>query len=388
VRVLEVTDFYYPWIAGPAPFIRNLSVGLAERGHDVVIACPSPTGNPYDEPDSPPRHRVRTFPVPFGYRLRAGFPLVDLARFMRSWRPDVVHIHHPFPISLAAVLSAKMHGIPVVATNHTIPECTLFGIRSSSWYRPAERALAVEIKLVLRSADAVTTPTTTAANMLRELGFRGAVTPISNGVDTTRFRPDPDTRTADIPTILYTGRLDDDKDMDTLIQALPTVLSQVDAKVRIGGEGTDRIRLERLVADMGLSRQVSFTGYVSDEDLPAVYREATVYCISSRVELQSISTLEAMASGLPVVAVDAGALPELIRPGQNGFLSPPGDSETFADAIVAVLCDRCLARRYGDASRVIAQGHSTGAMISQYERVLDDVALRGAPGRAYGAVRG
>src|SRR5579862_3436961 len=155
MRILEATDFYYPWIAGPAPFIQNLSRGLVNCGHEVVIACPSPTGRPYDELGSPRLHRVRTFPIPFGYRLRAGIPLVDMHRVVRTWQPDVIHFHHPFPISVAAVFAAKTQHIPLVATNHTIPECTLYGLQRTPVRRPATIALSAYIRMILNRADAV-----------------------------------------------------------------------------------------------------------------------------------------------------------------------------------------------------------------------------------------
>lgn len=387
MKVLEATDFYYPWIAGPAPLIRNLADGLTVRGHEVIIACPSPTGSPYEEEPSPCRHRVRTWPSPFGYHLRVGFPAVDMWRLVKLWRPDVVHIHHPFPISLAALLAARSHNVPVVATNHTIPGCALFGIKGSLLFKPANALLSAHIRLVLSRADMVTTPTRTAASMLKDLGFTGQVRAISNGVDTERFRPSAEKKEP-IPTILYTGRLDDDKDMNTFVDAVPHVLSRVNAFFRIGGEGTDRARLERRVADLGVTHAVRFTGYVGDGELSAVYRTAHLYAISSRVELQSISTLEAMASGLPVVAVNDGALPELVTSHVNGLLSPPGDPRAFAGAIVSILQDDAMARRMGLASRMAAERHSVKEMITQYQSLLADVAFRSSPGVAYGIVGG
>lgn len=296
MRVLEATDFYYPWIAGPAPFIRNLSSGLVDRGHDVVIVCPSTTGSPYDEHGRPPAHRVRTWAVPFGYNLRSGLPYFDARRFVRAWRPDVVHIHHPFPISSIALVVARSEGIPVVATNHTVPSCTLFGLQNTMLYGPVSSVFGAYLKALLGKCSIVTTPTATAAAMLHDIGYRGSIRPVSNGVDTTRFRPLDSVapRSGDVPTVLYTGRLDDDKDMDTVIDAIPHVLEKQPARFRIGGEGTDRARLEAKVAGMGLSHAVEFTGYVSDIDLPHVYASADLYVIASRVELQSLSTMEAM----------------------------------------------------------------------------------------------
>ena len=373
MKVLEATDFYFPWIAGPAPFIRNLSSGLVERGHQVVIVCPSPDGPAVDEHGAPDLHRVRTWSIPFGFNLRSGLPLADVSRFVRRWQPDVVHIHHPFPISMSALMVARANHIPIVATNHTIPECTLYGIRASPAYRPASAAFAFYIRTVLSFAARITTPTATAAGMLRDMGVSGAITPISNGVDSDRFNMGRGRPANTKPVILYTGRLDQDKDMETLVRAIPRVLERFDARVRIGGEGTDRRHLEALTSDLGISKHVEYTGYVPDNELPDVYRNADLYAISSPVELQSISTLEAMASGLPIVAVNAGALPELVQDGLNGFLSPPGDSTAFARAIIRTLDDDGQRKQMGIESRRLAERHSIHDMVSAYEQLLQSV---------------
>lgn len=316
---------------------------------------------------------MRTWPIPVGHRLRAGFPLIDLPRFISAWHPDVVHIHHPFPISITALAAARLRSIPVVATNHTVPACTLFGLRRSWLYRPSSKALSLHIRAVLSAANLVTTPTRTAAGMLRDLGFRGQVAAISNGVDTHRFQPSPAQQDHEAPLVLYTGRLDDDKDVGTLVNAIPMVLERVLARFQIGGEGTDRPRLEALVRQSGVSQSVRFSGYVPNEDLAKTYQSASVYAITSPVELQSISTLEAMASGLPVVAVGAGALPELVRPDVNGFLVPPGDSAALSDALVQLISNASLRREMGARSRQMAEQHSLADTTSQYEQIFQRV---------------
>ncbi len=309
-------------------------------------------------------------PIPFGYQLRTGFPVGDLGRVIREWSPDVVHIHHPFPISIAGVVWSRLKRIPLVATNHTIPECSLYGMRESRFYQPLSNVMSFYIRMVLGRADVVTTPTPTAAAQLKALGFGKPVLPVSNGVDGDRFSPPQKPVKLDPPVVLYTGRLDAEKELDTLIEAVPYVHQETGARFRIGGEGSDRRRLEDLVARRGLQQFVEFTGYVSDEALPDVYREASVYAISSPVELQSISTLEAMACGLPIAAVDAGALPELVKPGINGYLAPRGDSRSFGEAIVRILNAEHGGQAMKAASRNLALQHGVSEMVSAYEDIF------------------
>jgi glycosyltransferase involved in cell wall biosynthesis len=224
----------------------------------------------------------------------------------------------------------------------------------------------------------VATPTDTAALSLRELGFRGAVEIISNGVDCIRFspgRPDDSLRSAlgidPGPVILYTGRLDADKDMDTWLRAVAVLRKTQSAQFVVGGNGADRARLERQAVEFGIGADVHFVGYVSEDRFPEIYRLADLYFISSPVELQSITTLEAMATGLPVVAARAGALPELVTDDQNGYLFAPGDASTAAHALACVLQDGEKGRAMGHESRVRALGHDLTESLAAYERLLE-----------------
>lgn len=380
MRVGLVTDFYYPWIGGPSAVIRNLGQGLSAVGHDVFVLAPSPDGRGRTERDSGLCiTRARTIPFPLGFGLRVAHrPLRDAGVWLDEVRPDVVHVHHPFPLSAAAILTARRRDIRVVATNHTVPECTLWGIKNVPLVYPtAYKAFGLWVNFLLGRCDCVATPTQTAANMMRAMGYRGHVTPISNGVDTGRFAPrapDHDLRLAlDLdgrPVVLYTGRLDADKDVETWFRAAEALARQMPVQFVIGGKGTARAWLEREVERAQLSEQVRFPGYLSDADFPRIYNLADIYFITSPVELQSISTLEALASGLPVVGVRAGALPELVTDGVNGALVEPGDWESAAAALAGILADDTRRSEMGHASHARAAAHDLKESVAAYEQFL------------------
>jgi len=398
VRLGFVTDLYYPWIGGPSILVRTLAQALARAGHSVSLLAPSPDGHPRVEAEGAVGvTRVRTVASPFGHNLRfAALPRQSVSRWLDETQPDVVHVHHPFPLSAAAVLAARRRGIPVAATNHTVPECTLWGIRGiSPLYRPAYSAFALWLRWMLSRCDAVVTPTATAVESLRRLGYRGDVGTISNGVDCNRFSPGPpdpglrDALNLDArPVVLYTGRLDADKDMQTWLRAAALLCRTVDAQFVVGGNGTDRSRLESLSRELGLDGRVRFIGYLPEESFPRVYRLADVYCITSPVELQSITTLEAIASGLPVAAARAGALPELVSDGQNGFLFEPGDSGCAARAMALLLQNEERRRSMSLNSRAIALRHEVTRTIAAYEKFLAMTSRmrRGAAGERAPAV--
>ncbi len=386
MKIGLVTDFYYPWIGGPAPLIRNLGHGLAARGHSVYLLCPSETGPPRSDTDGAIEvHRVRTLPVPFGYHMRVACnPLMDTSRWLDTVSPDVVHVHHPFPLSAAAAWLTARRKIPLIATNHTVPACSLWGVnRHHTLYRALSVALGKWITHVLDWCDEVTTPTRTAAGLLREMGYRDVVLPISNGVDTDRFAPGPYpfdlARRLGVegrPVVLYTGRLDAEKQMDVWLRAAALVARDSDALFLVGGQGTDRARLEALCRELGLQDRVRFFGYLDEPEYPSVYRLADVFCITSTVELQSIATLEAISTGLPVVAADAAALPEIVRSGDNGLLVAPGDFTGVAGAILQILHDENTRRRMSELSRNLALEHTMSNTIEKYEALMAGASAR------------
>ena len=383
MRIGLVTDFYFPWIGGPAILIRNLGFGLTARGHTVHLLAPSPDGPSRVELDGPlPVARVRTVPVPFGYKVRTTpLPVREALDWMDTFRPDVVHIHHPFPLSAAALFAARKRGIPVVATNHTISECSLFGLRHLPVVYPlADAILGRWILRILDRCQRVAVPSITAADLLQARGFRSAVTVISNGVDTDRFLPgEPSATLRDAlrfdarPIVLYTGRLDAEKQMEVWLSAAARLSSRLDVQFAVGGEGADRRKLEKMASSLGLDGRLRFVGYLPDQDLPDLYRLASVYLITSPVELQSISTLEAMASGLPIVAVRAGALPELVHDGRNGYVVEPGDWRAVGVRLQEILTDASKRGKMAGESRAIARRHGATATINRYEEFLMSV---------------
>ncbi|MGW2195743.1 glycosyltransferase, partial [Streptosporangium sp. NPDC001682] len=178
----------------------------------------------------------------------------------------------------------------------------------------------------------------------------------------------------DRDTILFVGRLDEEKRLDELIRALPHVLNNADAQIALVGTGGQRTALARLADRIGVGDRVTFLGFVPDEALPQAYAAADVFAMPGVAELQSIATLEAMATGLPVVAADAMALPHLVRPGENGALFSPGDVQELARHLSALLASPGLRASMGTASRAIALTHDHQASLARFEAIYREVA--------------
>ncbi|WP_046468879.1 glycosyltransferase [Allosalinactinospora lopnorensis] len=397
LRVLIGTDTYPPDVNGASFFTARLAAGLAERGSDVHLLCPAPDGRPRAVRHGDVlEHRLRSVPSLVHDTVRLAVPLgvpghVD--RLLARLRPDVVHLQNHFVVGRLLLRAARRHGVPVVATNHFMPENMFNYLHVPVPLRNRIGRLAWrDFARVLAETDHVTTPTRTAAQLLVDQGLQRPVEAVSCGIDTYRFRPmweeaDGSILTSrarfrahfgvpDRPTFAFVGRLDEEKHIEDLVSAVARIT--VDgAQLLLAGTGAQRRRLERLAADEGVADRVHFLGFVSDDDLPLVYRAADVFAIAGTAELQSIATLEALASGLPVVAADAMALPHLIEEGHNGYLYRPGDIDGLAARLSRLLASPEERAEMGAAGRAIASRHRYQRSLVRFEQIYHD--LTGSP---------
>jgi glycosyltransferase involved in cell wall biosynthesis len=186
-----------------------------------------------------------------------------------------------------------------------------------------------------RLAEQITTPTRKAAAFLEEAIGVTDVHAISCGIDAAKYTPDftPPTENR----ILFVGRVTGEKSIDVLLRAVAAIDPALDVKLDVVGGGDLLGQLQQLATGLGIRSRVTFTGFVTDEQLHAAYSRASVFAMPSTAELQSIATLEAMASALPVVAADAMALPHLVHDGENGYLFTAGDVGDLAEKLTRVL---------------------------------------------------
>ncbi len=326
--------------------------------------------------------RIRSIPTTYPGQRCAVLTTWGARALLRAFRPDLLHIQNHFVIGRALARGGQASRIPVVGTNHFMAENMLPhtpGVRwSGPWRRMVHRELWRQCVRLYGQLDAVTFPSHAAAALAQAQGLRKPAHVISNGIDTTRFHP-PFGEDASHPEearkriILYVGRLDPEKGIDTLVRAMPHVLSRRPAELMLCGRGVHAAALRSLGEDLGVAGSIRFAGFVPDDNLPRTYRAATIFVMPSPVELQSIATLEAMASGLPIVAADAMALPELVENGENGFLFPPGDPQALAERIVALLSDPDRAARMGRASWTIAERHRIGLILWAFESLYQSL---------------
>ena len=344
LKILIAADTFAPDVNGAARFTAELAAGLVRRGHDVRVMAPANKPGPglkdEEHAGAPMRvHRIyswRWYPHDW---LRFALPWrsqQNAARVLDDFQPDVVHIQSHIVIGRGLARQAAQRGIRIVATNHFMPENMLEHTLLPQFLRAtAVRMAWADAAKTYRYVESITTPTRRAANFLEAATDVTDVHAVSCGIRATDYTPDFAERTAN--RILFVGRVTGEKNIDQLLRAIAALDPELDAQLEIVGGGDQLENLKRMAKQLGIDGRTVFTGYVTDEQLKQSYSRATVFAMPSTAELQSIATMEAMASGLPVVAADAMALPHLVHDGENGYLFRPGDVQDLAARLTEVL---------------------------------------------------
>ncbi|MBF4462081.1 glycosyltransferase [Rathayibacter sp. VKM Ac-2878] len=370
-------DTFAPNVNGAAKFAERLAAGLAGRGHEVHVVAPSADGWSGTRVETHEGQRIivhrlyswRWFPHDW---LRFAMPWrirQNSARILDEVKPDVVHFQSHIIVGRGLGIEAAKRGIRVIGTNHFMPENMLeFTLLPKAVQAKAVQMAWRAARRTFGRAEAVTTPTRKAAQFLEKYtGLRG-VYAISCGIDADNYTPDFSPRGGN--AILFVGRVTGEKNIDVLLRAVSLLDPALDARLEIVGGGDQMRNLQQLASSLGIADRVRFTGYVSDAELKEAYTRATVFAMPSIAELQSIATMEAMASALPVVAADAMALPHLVHDGENGFLFEPGNAQALADRLTDVLAvgPEALEAMKRASLRIVAS-HDINRTISTFERL-------------------
>jgi glycosyltransferase involved in cell wall biosynthesis len=377
LRVLIGADTFAPEINGAATFAARLAAGLVERGHDVHIVAPAPSrkhGTWTETLEGQPMtvHRLKSwrwYPHPW---LRFALPWnieKNSARILDAVKPDVVHFQSHIIIGRGLSNQAQKRGIRVIGTNHFMPENLLEHTLLPNFLRaPAVRAAWAAAARSFGRAEVVTTPTRKAADFLEHYTKIRDVIAISCGVDAHHYTPDFTPRTENL--ILFVGRITNEKQLDKLLRAFAILDPSLNAKLELVGGGEQENSLKSLASQLGIRDRVTFTGYAEEDYLRNALTRATVFAMPSIAELQSIATMEAMASGLPVVAANAMALPHLVHDGENGYLFEPGNIEQFAAKLTQVLTmpEDELQKLKRESLRIVA-AHDIQRTITTFEAI-------------------
>lgn len=336
LHVAVVTETYPPEVNGVAMTLGRMVQGLLARGHRVSLTRPR---QPVDG-SSPMTGEaagqltttwVRGLPIPGYAGLRFGLPAARL--FRRQWRadrPDVVQVVTEGPLGASAITAARQLGIPVVSEFHT----NFHAYSRHYGFAWLEDLVAAHLRRLHNRGRMTLVPSRELGTQLLRRGYHG-VRVVARGVDTAIFNPQrrsvalrSEWKAADRDLVVaHVGRLAAEKNLPLVVSTFAAIRGHVPgARLVLVGDGPERRRLEQRYPDH------IFAGMRHGEDLAAHYASADLFLFPSLTETYGNVTLEALASGLPVVAYRMAAAAELIRDGVNGKLADPGASDQFERA--------------------------------------------------------
>ncbi|WP_302140850.1 glycosyltransferase [Halomonas alkalicola] len=387
LRVLMLSDVYFPRINGVSTSIASFRGALQRQGHSVTLVCPD---YPVGQVDEPGVIRVSSRGVPGDPedRMMRYRELLALAAPLAEPAFDLIHVHTPFVAHYAGIGLGRRLGIPVVATYHTLFEEYLHHyVRwlPRRWLRFAARRLSVN---QCHRLDALIVPSRAMQSALTRYGVTTPMAVIPTGLALESFAQPAeacDFRSRyDLPAnarlLLYVGRAAHEKNIGFLLEMLPKVLEKhPEAHLVITGEGPAREALARQAREAGLADAVTFLGYLGrDGPLQAAYRAADLFVFASRTETQGLVLLESMALGTPVVSTAVMGTRDVLKEGE-GCLIAEETLDDFAAKVNRVLEDDDLRRALAQRGRAYAAGWHEDAKAAElaelYRRVTAPSAL-------------
>jgi len=383
LRIAHFTNTYKPNINGVVRSVSTFREGLTRLGHHVSIFAQDPPGG-YEETE-PYVFRYPAINIPkFNYSITMPHSTF-VNKLLPSLKLHVIHSNHPLLLGDAAADRAEKLDIPLVFTFHTsyVEYATEYAD-----FVPFSKAFVQDVVVdglarYLNRCHHIITPSDSIKDALaRYAGLTERVTTIPTGIDVEPYQ-NADGRSIreqygwDRAIVLASiGRLAEEKNFYTLLDAVAQVMSQQDAvRLLLIGDGPQRNELEKHTRKLGIADKVKFTGRIPFEQIPNHLKAADLFVFASVTETQGLVTLEAMATGLPVVAVDASGTSDAVVNGQEGLLTE-NDSHALAQAIRQLLADEEMFARFKTAAAAKAKTFDLVAQaqkaVNVYERAIED----------------
>lgn len=362
MRVGMFINYFTPSKGGMETSVINLSNGLRAAGHEVFIIAPEYKG--YEETDKN-NIRCRSFSFTYDdYMYVIPYPLgAKMEEIIRGLNLDIIHSHQPMSLGWEARKFAKKLGLPLVFTYH---------IRYRDYYHyiifvPKKIALWITDLVVngyCRKCDAIIAPSSAIKKLLFDEGIKKSVYVIPSGINIDQFSADKGSRDEirkkygvkpEEVLLITASRVVPEKNIDFLVRAFAIIRkTRKDAKLMIVGEGSFRDELDALVKELSLEDSVIFTGLLDKEGMIAHYQACDIFTFASLTETQGLVAVEAMAAGLPVVAVKASGIEDMVRSGQDGILTD-NQEENFAENAIKLIENADLRKKMSASARVDAQ---------------------------------
>jgi glycosyltransferase involved in cell wall biosynthesis len=361
-HILVVTSVYpHSLMDRHAPFIREGIIRLKTVGAQFTVFAPSYEGCHTHILDNVKVHRFRYFPKKFENLTRDGAPTkiqkqplylvaaafyIFLGTLQLFWvclleRPDVLHIHWPFPHGLMALPANKLLGIPMVFTFHGTE---LMLAKKFGFVKPIFRWL-------LPISSSVTANSIFTQSLIRKF-YEGPIEVIPYGL-TVNVKPYKNISHREVPILFFAGRLIERKGLRYLLEAVAFIQETQPVRLRVAGDGDSKVEFESICKNLNIESSVDFLGLLDQEDLEEEYNSCSIFVLPSitdskgETEGLGIVLIEALAHGKPVVSTSVGGIVDIVIPGETGLLVPEKDSKALAEALLTLLSDPVRAKKMG-----------------------------------------
>ncbi|WKZ36540.1 MAG: glycosyltransferase [Anaerolineales bacterium] len=382
LRIGLFTDTYAPQVNGVSVSLQMISEGLKDRGHQVTIFAPRFPGYKDDQPNVMRLPSLKYLNNPPIYVAVLGTPRSTWSLTRKHF--DVLHAHSPLSVGLLAYLTASTKRLPLIYTYHTsITDYTHYvkfigGTRvlkyAAGWFSSASTNLG----------DQIVVPSPKFQRLLLAQKVSSPIHVIPNGIDLGMFKAARNPGSLrnrlgvgpEAPILLTVGRMDPEKRLDFIVDAFVRISERhPNAQLVFAGDGSARKGLETKVAGTRVKERIHFLGMVNRADLPGVLQDATLFLSASTTEVHPISVIEAIASGLPLVAVEDEAFEGMIENDRNGYMVPL-DVNTFADIAADLLADPEKVSQFGKHSMLLSEKYSIEAQVMALEKLYIEAILQ------------
>ena len=382
LRIGLFTDTYAPQVNGVSISLQLVSEGLQRRGHQVTIFAPRIPGYEDNQPGVMRLPSLKYLNNPPIYVAVLGTPRSTWSLTRKHF--DVLHAHSPLTVGLLAYLTASTKNLPLIYTYHTsITDYThyLKVIGGTGVIRHAARWFSTTSTNL---GNQIVVPSPKFYRLLLEQKVKRPIHVIPNGIDLSNFKAvkNPGSFRSklgvgpDAPILLSVGRVDPEKRLDFLIDAFDRIADRMpEAHLVFAGDGGARKKLQEHAAAVKSSSRIHFLGMVDRTELPVILHDATVFLSASTTEVHPISVIEAIASGLPLVAVQDEAFEGMIVENENGHQTPL-DVTAYSETLLSLLNDPDRLKRYGKRSMELSEKYSIEGQVRALETLYIESILQ------------
>jgi glycosyltransferase involved in cell wall biosynthesis len=367
MKIAIFTDTFLPSINGVVTSIVNLSRELVKKGHNVmIITSITKKKSKIDLGKNISIVRYKTLGLIKYPDFQLTAPNPFILNKVRDFKTDVIHSHMPSLLGWQALVCSKIFNVPIVGTYQTfLPgfvDC--FPILAKFKNSFVQDIIWGYTKMYYNACDKITTLSHAMKDELIKNNIK-SVDVVSDGVDLNNFYP-RDTK-KDGKTILQVGRISCEKNVDVTVRAFKILLKNIpDAKLIIAGSGPDLKKIKEMASDC---KNIKLLGAVDHEKLPKIYSKADLFVTASTIEVEGLVILEAMACGLPIVGVDALAIPTIVAHEKNGFIAKPYNEEEIAKYMFLLLNKKELRQSFGKKSTEIVKKYSLEKTADKFEKI-------------------